>query len=312
MGATSETIDRLRRPEYTGENRCLPCTVVNGVIALLLGGAAGFVWPAAGVGTVAVSAATIYLRGYLIPGTPELTRRYFPEWLLRAFGKETTVVQRRTPADEAGGSTTTGRDGSDSAADASDADDADRSDADDADRSAGDDADRDEIEALLRESGVVEDDPDADDIRLTREFRDAWWRRIRRFRGDRATAAERLGAVLELDPDDLGFEEGTRGDLVVTLGGDPISRWDSDAAFYADLAVEPTLREWLPDWEGLGDRRRTELIAGMRAFLESCPACDATLTQVENVRESCCSSDVVGVNVDCEACGARVFSGTYR
>ena len=31
---TASTLaDRLRQPEYTGENRCTPCTVVNVVIA---------------------------------------------------------------------------------------------------------------------------------------------------------------------------------------------------------------------------------------------------------------------------------------
>ncbi|WP_200531268.1 hypothetical protein [Halorubrum sp. LN27] len=287
MSATSEVIDRLRQPEYVGENRCVPCTVVNAIIALLLAGAVALAWPPAGAGVLLLSGAAIYLRGYLVPGTPELTRRYLPERALRAFGKEETIVRRRSPATEP---TEAERDVPDSSAP----------------------ADPSEVEAMLRESGVVEDDPDADDLRLTAEFREVWWRRIRRFRGDDEAAKRRLGAVLDLDPDVLGFEAGDRGRFVVTLEGDPISRWDSDAAFYADLAVEPTLREWLPDWEGLGDRRRTELIAGMRAFLESCPACETTLTQVENVRKSCCSSDVVGVDVDCEACGARVFSGTYR
>jgi C4-type Zn-finger protein len=49
----------------------------------------------------------------------------------------------------------------------------------------------------------------------------------------------------------------------------------------------------------------------MRAFLESCPNCESALEQVENVRETCCSSSVVGVDVDCSECGARVFSGRY-
>ncbi|PAU82849.1 hypothetical protein CK500_12000 [Halorubrum salipaludis] len=311
MSATSEVIDRLRQPEYVGENRCVPCTVVNSIIALLLAGAVALAWPPAGAGVLLLSAAAIYLRGYLVPGTPELTRRYLPERALRAFGKEETIVRRRSPAaepTEAERDVPDASDGGDDAGASAVSDAAD--DSDTAEVSAP--ADPSEVEAMLRESGVVEDDPDADDLRLTAEFREVWWRRIRRFRGDDEAAKRRLGAVLDLDPDVLGFEAGDRGRFVVTLEGDPISRWDSDAAFYADLAVEPTLREWLPDWEGLGDRRRTELIAGMRAFLESCPACETTLTQVENVRKSCCSSDVVGVDVDCEACGARVFSGTYR
>ncbi|MFC6975122.1 hypothetical protein ACFQL1_11345 [Halomicroarcula sp. GCM10025709] len=78
---------RLRDPEYTGENRCLPCTIVNSAIAVALAGAVGVgiavaTTPVlAGVAAalvLAVSALSIWLRGYLVPGTPELTKRYMP------------------------------------------------------------------------------------------------------------------------------------------------------------------------------------------------------------------------------------------
>ena len=91
-------VDAMKQPEYIGENRCTPCTVANSVIAVVgsaalsgvlvtVGGAAAAV--AAGVGAVAlaVSAAAIYLRGYLVPYTPTLTKRYFPDWLLAKFDK---------------------------------------------------------------------------------------------------------------------------------------------------------------------------------------------------------------------------------
>ncbi len=81
-------IDRLRQPAYTGENRCLPCTVLNVVI-----GAIGAVALAAvvrsrvgirvsiAVGAVAfaVTTALIAVRGYLVPGTPQLTQTYLPD-----------------------------------------------------------------------------------------------------------------------------------------------------------------------------------------------------------------------------------------
>ncbi len=91
------SLDAVRQPEYVGENRCLPCTAVNLAIALVgsatIAGAlviAGTSLPlSAGVGGVllAGSVAAIYLRGYLVPGTPTLTKRYMPHWLLRRFGK---------------------------------------------------------------------------------------------------------------------------------------------------------------------------------------------------------------------------------
>jgi RNase P subunit RPR2 len=270
----------LRQPEYTGENRCLPCTVVNSIIAVALAAGIAVLWLPAGVAALAVFAAAIYLRGYLVPGTPELTQRYFPVWLLRAFGKEPFEGVQTT----------------DGGVEATEAD---------ADR-----PDRDEAERLLRAGDVVEDCPHEDDLCLTAAFREVWWRRIRTYRDDDGRAAAQLATVLDIDPEELSFvNEGEY--FGVEFTGELIGRWDSDAAFYADLAAEPTLAEWLSDWDNLGDRTRTELLAGMRAFLEECPACEAELDQVENVRQSCCAGEMVSVSVDCSDCGARVFSGSY-
>jgi hypothetical protein len=81
-------LDRLRQPEHTGENRCTPCTATNLLVGSALG--VGAVWLPAGMIVLLVSLVAIYLRGYLVPGTPTLTKRYFPEWLLRRFDKEPT------------------------------------------------------------------------------------------------------------------------------------------------------------------------------------------------------------------------------
>lgn len=84
-----DDLPRIRQPEYTGENRCTPCTAVNLFLAGVLGIALGLALrPAAGALGFALGALVVYVRGYLVPGTPTLTRRYFPPWLLRAFGKE--------------------------------------------------------------------------------------------------------------------------------------------------------------------------------------------------------------------------------
>ncbi|MFW5948211.1 MAG: hypothetical protein ACOCSD_01265 [Halolamina sp.] len=79
---------RLRQPEYTGENRCLPCTVLNVAIAVTLAATAAVVaTPPAAIAVLGLSLGAIYLRGYLVPGTPELTKRYLPDRVLRLFGK---------------------------------------------------------------------------------------------------------------------------------------------------------------------------------------------------------------------------------
>lgn len=90
-------VESLKQPAYIGENRCTPCTIANSVIAVVGSAALSGGLVAAGAGTpvaVAVgalalgaSAAAIYLRGYLVPYTPTLTKRYFPDWLLARFDK---------------------------------------------------------------------------------------------------------------------------------------------------------------------------------------------------------------------------------
>lgn len=83
--------DRLRQPGYTGENRCLPGTVVNIVIAAVVSALAAIVLPVLGIGLFVLLLATIYVRGYLVPGTPTLTKRYFSERVLRWFDKSATA-----------------------------------------------------------------------------------------------------------------------------------------------------------------------------------------------------------------------------
>ncbi|PSQ54819.1 hypothetical protein BRD22_11460 [Halobacteriales archaeon SW_8_68_21] len=75
MGAVGDAVDTASRPEYTGEDRCLPCTAVNvvgvAVVALLLGRRRR----ALGVLAALVGVAAIWLRGYAVPGTPRFAPR---------------------------------------------------------------------------------------------------------------------------------------------------------------------------------------------------------------------------------------------
>lgn len=86
---------RLRNPEYTGDNRCLPCTVVNLFLAVVLAVLVALVTPLLGAVILFASVATIYLRGYLVPGTPVLTERYLPDWILALFEKESPGPRER-------------------------------------------------------------------------------------------------------------------------------------------------------------------------------------------------------------------------
>lgn len=60
------------------------------MIALAVAGALTTVSVPLAVAAFAVFLAAIYLRGYLIPGTPGFTKQYFPDRLLRLFDKQST------------------------------------------------------------------------------------------------------------------------------------------------------------------------------------------------------------------------------
>ncbi|EMA35808.1 hypothetical protein [Halococcus hamelinensis] len=133
-------LDRLYQPAYVGENRCFPCTTVNLGVALVL--STGLVLVVGGVlvpmAGLVVSIAVIHFRGYLVPGTPELTKRYLPDSVLRSFDKTPT-----TPAS-----------------------------------AAGNDGDGVDVERLLVAADALEPREDGSDLRLTGAFRDAWHERI--------------------------------------------------------------------------------------------------------------------------------------
>lgn len=87
---SSDPLDRLRNPEHTGENRCIPCTFVNTLLALGIGILSSLLWLPLGIAVLILSVGVIAIRGYLVPWTPTLTQRYFPKIVLRRFGKDPT------------------------------------------------------------------------------------------------------------------------------------------------------------------------------------------------------------------------------
>ena len=94
-----DVLDTFRQPEYTGDNRCIPCTVVNVAIAAVLAALIATWSIPVGAGAFVLFVLSIYLKGYLIPGTPTLTKRYFPDSVLRLFDKEPTA-ETPPPTDE--------------------------------------------------------------------------------------------------------------------------------------------------------------------------------------------------------------------
>jgi len=275
--ATSDggLLGRLRQPEYTGENRCTPCTIVNLGIAVVVAGllALGTLWlgAAVAVGAVvgllafAVFAGAIYLRGYLVPGTPEFTKTYFPDWLLRAFEKEPVVL----PGAE-----------------------------DDPFESEMD------VEAYLTDVGALEECEDVDDLCLTPSFEAAWRERVDSIRRD-GDPREDAADVLDVDPERLEWVEYDSA-IVAWANHAEVGQWESDAAIHADLAAARALREWDDGWQSLSMPERGSVLNGLRIFLEACPTCGGRVQFRNETVESCCRSiDVLALS--CADCGARLL-----
>jgi len=280
MRTTGALLSSIRQPEYTGENRCLPCTAVNTVIGLLASAAvgAGLVWTglaspssglAAGLFVFGLCLVAIYFRGYLVPGTPELTTQYFPPWLLAAFGK--------APPGYANDGRRTDSPRNDEEFDP---------------------------ETDLVAASALEECSDRDDLCLTEEFGTEWKRAIERVKTDDADRAELL-AILGTDEGEVRYEE--HGDAFRAFVDDRVAgRWESRAAFLADLGAGRVLERYHPDWEGLTLRQRSQLLDGLRLFIDTCPSCGGTPEFETETVESCCLSGEVAA-VSCGDCGARLF-----
>lgn len=323
-------LNRFRQPEYTGENRCIPCTVANVVIgavsSLVVGYAFAvtvgrFAWLVGAV-VFAGSLTAIWLRGYLVPGTPELTKRSFPDRVLRVFDKEPDLASNPLGLDAEASGTTDGtttehRNGAgptaaapeDTVASGGDVDrDGDMDTDTDTDARGTDEAESEEevdTEGLLLSAGIVKPCEMEDDLCLAEEFRDGWHERMQAVRDD-STEREELAHELDLDRDAVEIEEYGEAFVARDDEDQPIGQWASRAALVADIAATRELRNWIDGWEDLALGPRSQLISGLRIFLDRCPVCEDTVSVGTETVESCCRSHEV-VAANCEGCDARLL-----
>jgi hypothetical protein len=272
MGSKGGVVERLRQPEYTGENRCIPCTVVNALIAIGaslaivgFGIALGALIPFTVGALLAFLAALvlIYLRGYLVPGTPTLTKRYFPASVLALFGKEPQIPAAASSAD---GSTL-------------------------------------DPEQTLVEIGALEECEDEADLCLTEPFRTDWRDELDTIDSD--AGREDLLALLDIEEGEVTYDEYGRA-FVARIDGRRIGKWESEGAFLADLAAARTFDGQYPGWDQFSVEERGALLNGLRIFLDTCPTCGGTPTFGADTVESCCASVEVA-EVTCETCETRLF-----
>ena len=270
-------LNRFRRPEYTGENRCLPCTVVNVGIAALGAAAATLIGgPALGAAGFGAALGAIWLRGYLVPGTPELTKRYLPERVLRLFGKGTAPAAPAEVDAESyllsAGVLAETPDGDDLAFAPWFA-------------SALSDA----LDGMRLDAGVADaagPATEADDV------------------GKRADVTA-LASLTGVDEASLSLSW-AEGAAFAFAGGERIGHWESRPAFLADVAADRALTEGVDGWSDLPLAARSDVLGALRLFVERCPACEGPVRLEERAVESCCTRyDVIAGR--CTACDARLF-----
>ena len=290
MTASHDTrLGRFRRPEYTGENRCLPCTVVNiAVAAVAAVGVGALVAIELGAVLLVVSLAAIWLRGYLVPGTPELTKRYLPERALRLFGKgrdtgpppeidaESYLLSADVLVETPDGSDLAFAPWFESAWRTHLA----------ALRDAADTSFGGAPNATAAGTEAPQTAPDG-----TRPASPA-----------DVTALARLTGI-----DEDGLSLRWRGEPgFAHADNERIGHWESRSAFLADVAADRALAAHLDDWESLPLASRSGVLGALRLFVERCPTCEGPVQLEERVVESCCSSYEV-VAGRCTACNARLF-----
>ena len=274
MVSIGEAVNRLRQPEYVGANRCTPCTVLNLGIAAVIAGAIALLVPWVGIVVFSIFIGVIYLRGYLVPGTPTLTKRYLPARVLRLFGKDLPVgrafdggtVSAESGVAENGNTKLGGQD---------------------------QDADSDERLAL---AGVI-NQTETGDVTLTSGFRDVWREEIRTVR-ERTPGTDDVRRLFNAET------VSHVSDQSFVVDGNTSIRWGSEAALVADVAAATVLKERVEAWSTFDRDRQRSVLLGLRLCLERCPSCDSTVDMSEDRVDPCCQKPHLVADSICQDCGA--------
>ena len=272
MSEQASTLDRFRQPEYTGENRCIPCTAVNVVIAAAGSALLAVLAPPVGAVAFVLSLAAIYFRGYLVPGTPTLTKRYLPASVLQVFDKH--------PAEER--STTQEFETLQKLED---------------ERKNGVTPDQ-----FLLDIDAIELCEDGEDYCLTDGFGseiDAQAQRI----DDEGIDYGDVATIFGDDPEDV---EVLDRDYPAIQSGIRTRKWPSEAAIITDLATHRALGERTDRWPEVPDTQRPQILESLRGFQDHCFACDGDIVYDEAVVDSCCGQHEVK-SYACTDCGQHLL-----
>lgn len=274
-----EIINTLRQPEYTGENRCIPCTIVNLAITVVIALVAGYYHRLLGGLISGVSLILIYLRGYLVPGTPTLTKRYLPATVLRWFRTDPDTIPVKSgfggPEREQASATNSSsipNQSDDRAIDYS------------PETEVGD------PDAYFRDLGVLELCEDKDDLCLTAAFADRWSAAIDQIDKE-SISADQVATSFGVAEEDEEYEIENQDEGQMLIQDEmPVGQWPSNAALVADTGAATVLADLDPMWETRSPNQKGQLLKTLRLFLDDCPGEGGPIEYSEEIVESCCQS----------------------
>lgn len=284
----------LRREEYTGENRCIPCTVTNVGIASVVAVLVGLVAIDLAVVVFGASLLTIYLRGYLVPGTPTLTKRYFPNRVLELFDKH----PHEDSADEQEWETLQKLE--------------------EYERNAVEPEeflrDIDAIEPCEREAGVCYTaafegriQAELDTLAVEQPNSGSVTRGdgsgIEMFGEAFEIDVETLGEMYDVDPATISFED---REYPAVKTGRRIRKWPTEESLALDVATHRALDELSSRWREVPQKQRADILRELRVLAQSCPNCGGQVAASDAIVESCCAQYEV-VSIGCEDCGAHLL-----
>lgn len=272
-----QLIDEIRRPEYTGDRRCWPCTVVNGVVVLAIAAVVALVRLPAAVLTLAVGAVAIALRGYVVPYTPQFAPRLVERLPVDLGFDHGSGPVRPAPDGEGEGDENP----------------------DPGSLAAEDDETGERVMVGLLEAGVLVEDETG--VRPSDDFFDAWEAETADLRtlDDDALA----DAVADAAPfEATGEHDGT----FVALEGDDAAVWLTPPIAIAEAAAVRAMVGF-----DVPEDLRPQAARPLRMFVETCPTCGGRV--VETTVRNCCGGtrgiyDSPGQEVlACEDCESIVY-----
>lgn len=249
--------DSIRRPAYTGENRCWPCTVTNVVVLAVLALLAALFNPFLALLVLVGGTAGIVYRGYVVPYTPT----FAPRLVAAIPGGERLFDDHDAgpyPAHDPDPET---------------------------DRTAGgigdEDADGEAVLTALVEAGVLVGE---EDLRVSADAAEDWWNAMRDVAD--ASLAELAAAVEAESPTSVRtktYEEGGSAWIIVTDEDESLKSetWLSRPVAISDVAAVRTLTD-----RGIDRRTAVDAASPLRLFLEECPDCGGAV--VETSGDGCC------------------------